>query len=632
MASNNNTTRIDVQVNTEAAKNKLRELADEARRSNINANRLDENVTGGNIGDSAEEAKRISKEIERERKAQIADEHRELRRRNREEYEERRRLHRTGKIGDDDLEEDRRRYSEAQMSSYIEERSEKRQVEEDQLQKLQEILDALRTAHRDETIDDQRDSSEFSSGSTGILSGLFERRKRLQQQRLEAESESDINNASHQIRAIDKRINKYLGGGNNFITGGIQTGTDLTQNLMSGNIMGAGAGLLSKLGPYGVAAAGILTTVGGGAMLGSSATSGMAPLYSLRAQGNQEQISNEQRAMGGDFHNMGQANSDVWQRRYDLQMSSGIGERGSSQYALESFGLEKGYGIQNVPGLSTFERADKYAKSTNDNIMEMLNVMVQIRDGSIKPNDLTLANEKAQLMYRMQASQSTRREQIDNKQILDAMAAFEMLGGSGKDWRAGDFIEGAYSGIREGGDQNMMLLKTQAAAESFPELAGNPVELAKIVEKGDDPRYLAGSLKMLRRITQGDQVSQYYLMKKLFPNLSVEQREKLLQMADNPEALAQLQGSNRNNISSIFSTPDALQYATENTPFSDQAMAALKDFFQNIVIDIQSWIKSNNIGVNVKDIDLGTIGKFLISPVGGAASMIMKNVVPGKTK
>src|SRR5690606_13466329 len=114
----------------------------------------------------------------------------------------------------------------------------------------------------------------------------------------------------------------------------------------------------------------------------------------------------------------------------ELQMSSGIGERGSSQYALESFGLEKGYGIQNVPGLSTFERADKYAKSMNDNIMEMLNVMVQIRDGSIKPNDLTLANEKAQLMYRMQASQSTRREQIDNKQILDTMAAFEMLGGS----------------------------------------------------------------------------------------------------------------------------------------------------------------------------------------------------------
>lgn len=589
MASNNNTTRIDVQVNTQNAKNKLRELADEAKKSNIDANRLEQTTntvgkTSTSTKDAAEEARRVAKELEKEKKAQIADEHRQLRRQNQEEFNERKRLNKSGKLSDEDFEEERKRFADAQMGSYMEERNEKRQVEEEQLRKLEEILDSLRQAEHYDGIQEQRDGDEFKS--KGILADLFEKRSTLQSERLSANSEDDINNKTKELASVDKKISKLLGNKSG-IADTVAQGGDLMSSVVSGGGMQAGMNILTKLGPWGMVAAATTAAAAGNVMRVGEITKATAPLASLRAQGGRDDIFNSNKPYRDSYHDMGMNDKDMMAFRYNLQMSSGIGSRGDAKYSVHAAALEKGYGIKDVAGLSTFERGDKYGKATSDNIVEMLNVLGQIRDGSIKPNDLTLANEKAQLMYRMQGSYASRHEKIDTKEIISNIAAFEKLGGSGKDWRAGDFIEGAYSGIREGGDKNQMLLKIQAAKEAHPELANNQVALSKIVEKGDDPEYLKSTLKMLKRITNGDEVSQYHLLKKYFPQLNVEQRESMIK---NPDFINSL-GKKYSN-SGLFNTSDALSYAEKNTALTDQLSAWSSDSVNELTEGVNNIVKN----------------------------------------
>lgn len=596
MASNNNTTRIDVQVNTQNAKNKLRELADEAKKNNIDANRLEQSTS--NIGnksainnsgkEAAEEARRVAKEIEREKKAQVANEHRELRRQNSEEFNEVRKKHRSGKLSDDEYEEERKKFQEAQLGSYADERAEKREIEQDQLNVLEEILDALRQAEKGDTVDNQRDNDEFRG--KGILGELFEKRSRLQAERLASNDEGEIKEKTKELRGLDARINKFLGvKKGSAIADTLSEGGDLVSSTMAGNAGGAAMGALSKAGPYGIAAAAIGAAIFGVISRVGGITTATAPLASLRAQGGRDDIRDSGMGYRDSFQNMGMTDKDQWQFRYDLAMSSGIGSRGDAMYAAHAAGLEKGYGIKDIAGLSTNERGDKYGKATSDNILEMLNVLGQIRDGSIKPNDLTLANEKANLMVRMQSSQLSRREQFDTREILSTMSAFEKLGGSGKDMRAGDFMEGAFAGVREGGDKNQMLLKIQAAKEAHPELANNQVALAKIVEKGDDPAYLASAVKMLKRITAGDEVSSYYLMKKMFPQLTVEQREML--HGANNEFFETLKG-NRYSKANIYNSQDALSYAEKNTAWADQASAWSSDAIDDVTEGVKNIVKN----------------------------------------
>ena len=601
MGANSNTTRIDVQVNTENAKNKLRELADEAKKNNIDANRLEQ--SSSNIGnksainnsgrEAAEEARRVAKEIEREKKAQVANEHRELRKQNQEEFNEIRKKHRSGKISDDEYESERKKFQEAQLGSYADERAEKREIEQQQLKTLEEILDSLRQAEKGETIDEQRDGDEFKG--KGILGELFERRSRLQAERLASNDEDEIRKKSEELRGIDGRIGKLLGnkGGKwgSPLADTLTQGGDLVSTTMSGNAGAAAMSALSKAGPYGIAAAAIGAAIYGVISRVGGITTATAPLASIRAQGGRDDIRDAGMAYRGSFQNMGMNDKDQWQFRYDLAMSSGIGERGGAMYAAHAAGLEKGYGIKDIAGLSINERADKYSKATSDNILEMLNVLGQIRDGSIKPNDLTLANEKANLMVRMQSSQLSRREQFDTKEILSTMAAFEKLGGSGKDMRAGDFMEGAFAGVREGGDKNQMLLKIQAAKEAHPNLASNQVALAKIVEKGDDPAYLAAAVKMLKRITAGDEVSSYYLMKKMFPQLTVEQREML--HGANNDFFETLKG-NKYSKANIYNAEDALSYAEKNTAWADQASAWSSDAIDDVTEGVKNIAKNTS--------------------------------------
>jgi len=601
----NRNTRIDVEVNTQNARNQLRELANETSRINnqVNSTSTSTASSGNSRTQDVNQTINLLRQQSAERERQIREQFNSLRKANISEYEEFAQKHKAGKISDDDFNEYRRGFSENQIDSFGDERQELSENQNRTNELIQELIDRQDENTRAEIVASQRDNSEHSGGE-GILKKLFGKRSELMESRLNATSESELKDINKQLDKVNKDIIKRSGGGNR-IADTVTEGGNLASSVMSGGGGQAALGMLSKAGPWGMAAAAVIGAAFGGIMLGNARDKTISNLTSYRALGDRDVVN--QSIKDTDYTRYGMEDAEEFiNKRKELLLASGRYQGGSVENTMDAVRLERGYGIENVAGLSSLERQDKYAKSTSDNILEMLNVLSAIRDGSISVDDLTLANEKAGLMNRLQSGQVSRQEQFDNRQILGLMTAFEKLGGEGKDQRAGDFIEGTLGAMREGGNQNMMLLKHQFAMDAHPELANDPAALSRIIEEGNDPAYITSSLKGLNRMFGGNKQAKYFGFKEFFQGsgLTASMREKLMELSNNPDALQNIMGVGLGNTGA-FNQSNADSYAYDKTQGTEEAWGVVKKEISNI----GDWFKEffrDPVDVNIKNADKNT--------------------------
>lgn len=622
--------RIDISANANNVNSTLREVETNVDRVNSKVGTVNQaNVTGTSKNLPANQNLDIQSQIlyyrqqQEQKERQIKLQYSELRKINEEDFKKATRSFDAGELPEERYNYNKEQFNKSQIESYTTERDEKLTEAQKTNQLIEELIARQDKNSQDQIEVSQRDNTESEGGAKGILRQLFDKRSDLMAKRLDATSDEELRRLNKQLGRTNRDIQKR--GGGNGMADVVTEGGELVGSVASGSqgsIMGAGMGLLSKAGPWGMAAAAIIAAGTGITNSANARDKEISNLISYRSLGGRDVINKS--VMETDYSKYGASNEEFINKRKELLLAAGNPYAGGTKNYQDVMNLERGYGVTSVAGLSTNERQDKYLKSTSENIIEMINVLTSIKNGSLKKEDFTLLNEKSQLMYRLQSGQVSRQEQFDNKQILGLMTAFEKMGGEGKDSRAGDFIEGTLQSMREGGSKNMMLLKTKFAIDAHPNLANDPAALSRIIEEGTDPKYIASTLAGLKNISGGNKQNEYFLSKEFFgPNgLTPSMREKLMKGGGDKEILDNIRGLGI-TTTNVASQTDAEKYAYEKTTGPEEFWSEFKKGINTMNLNLKEGFNklmgTGSVPVSITNMDLSN--KKLTTPI---------NTVPGK--
>ena len=609
-------TRIDVEVSTDRAKQKLRELREEAIKSGIDPSGITPKV------DSKTHTESYSPNIDRGVKLiidritnkgldDISSKYTEIRRNSDIDIRNARRDFGSNKISSEDFDKKLTEYRANKAKADTDEEKEKNDYLKQQTEKLNSILEELRVKRTE----DNKDETKNVGRGKGMLEELFEKRNRLKGEQFSATSEHDIKSKGKEIDKVDKEIEHLLGRKSHMLHG-INEAGQIGGELLEGNLGGASSSVMQLLSGMGGTAALVAASVtavaavfGTAFMHGQELEKNASGLFALRSQGNKDDIIQNTLHSGAWAYGMDA--ETFMDEQLKLARTSGH-SNDLQKRTMQSLALEKGYGLENSGQYSKLDRQNKEGKTSDETLLEMLNVLTGIKESGVTATDLTLINEKAATMFRLEGSVTSRQEKFETKDIVGIMAAFNKLGGSGADQRSADFIENFMNAGREGGgNQNLELLKYEAARRVRPDLANDAYALSGIVEEGTDPQYMKAYFDVLKESGGGNKQQEMFIRKLAYQGLTFDQRG-MLDKLDFGTMLGKGYGAG-----GPFSMSNADLSAKANTTVSQAA----KELFMEAVVD--KFASAVNTFVN--GVASPTTGKHPTSP-----APITTNTVHGK--
>ncbi len=166
---------------------------------------------------------------------------------------------------------------------------------------------------------------------------------------------------------------------------------------------------------------------------------------------------------------------------------------------------------------SKFERFTTNQETSNVIAMDMLNVLARIDKSSLKEGDLSTLQEKMGIQTNLMDIQRSKRDAVNVDDTLRIMSAFEAIGLSQKGEKGGEFLSQTIAGLGEGGGDNAMLLKYEAAKRARPDLANDPAALRRFVKfHSDDPEYMKSAFGFFGDITNNNAMARDDLMYTMF--------------------------------------------------------------------------------------------------------------------
>jgi hypothetical protein len=166
---------------------------------------------------------------------------------------------------------------------------------------------------------------------------------------------------------------------------------------------------------------------------------------------------------------------------------------------------------------SKFERFTTNQETSNVIAMDMLNVLARIDKSSLKEGDLATLQEKMGIQTNLMDIQRSKRDAVNVDDTLRIMSAFEAIGLSQKGEKGGEFLSQTIAGLGEGGGDNAMLLKYEAAKRARPDLANDPAALRRFVKfHSDDPEYMKSAFGFFGDITNNNAMARDDLMYTMF--------------------------------------------------------------------------------------------------------------------
>ena len=199
--------------------------------------------------------------------------------------------------------------------------------------------------------------------------------------------------------------------------------------------------------------------------------------------------------------------------------------------------------------------------------------------------------------------QRTKRDLVDTDSSLRMMAAWESIGLSGKGEKAGDFLSNTVRGMGEGGSDNEMLLKYEAAKQAHPELANDPAALRRFVRfNNDDPEYMNTYMQMVGEMTGGNNMALDQLMYSQF-NPESEYDMSLCERAAGGEGdfegyatgTKAIQKGRKGTLSQAY----AREEAAGMVGGLDQLVAGFKEVIGDVATQLESWFSGNSVSVDV---------------------------------
>lgn len=561
----------------------------------------------------------------RAKQEQVKSEYAEVRQTNLAEFKEQEEKFSRGEISKKEFKKQKELFEGAQADATSQEQKELAEIEKEMNTHLRLIVREMVDKRKLDRERAQRDKKEFDGegSNKGIYGSLVEENKELHKQRLHAQSQDEINDINARISANKERMREMDGSkakdkdeinysqlaqsiaSANLAATSIQTGR-AAGGLLGGSkgatatasVIAAAYALLSQSDQVYAAGQGV------GSLRGSG-YSGSTQMFSLidQAQGNYGT---------GMATSMGLNPQDFLKAAEIKGRETGIAGPDILRRTLEDLQFNKAFGAD-AGIFNSFERFTTQQREATDISLDVLNVLTSINESSLKEGDLATLTEKLQTQQTLMSIQRTKRDIVDVDSSLRMLAAFESIGLSQKGEKSGDFLAQTIQGLGEGGGDNLMLMKYEAAKRAHPELAYNPAELRRFVRfNSDDPKYIEQFMKMSGDWTQGNQMARDDLLYSFFNPQSeydMELYERAMTSGDFSGYMTgkkPIQKGRKGTLSKEFAASEA------NT--MNSAMSELTSKFQSIIgaisTNLENWLTNNTVKVNVTN----SYGNLPVSP------------------
>jgi hypothetical protein len=564
----------------------------------------------------------------RAKQEQVKAEHAEMRQTNLAEFKEYEDKYARGEISKKDFKKQKELFEGAQAESHSTEQTELAAIEKEMNMHLRLIVREMVDKRKLDRERAQRDRKEFDDGKGGVYGTLVQENKDLQKQKLQAQSQEELNDINERIAANKERMREMEGGGSG--SGKSRDGSEINYSQLAQSI--ASANLAATSIQAGRAAGGLL----GGAKGATATASVIAAAYALLSQSDQLYTAGQSiGALRGSGY-VGSTQSfgliDASQGQYGTGMATSVGlkpqdflqaaavkgrETGIAgpdilRRTLEDLQFSKAFGAE-AGIFNSFERFTTQQREATDISLDVLNVLTSINESSLKEGDLATLTEKLQTQQTLMSIQRTKRDIVDVDSSLRMLAAFESIGLSQKGDKAGDFLSQTIQGLGEGGGDNLMLMKYEAAKRAHPELAYNPAELRRFVKfNSDDPKYIEQFMKMSGEWTQGNQMARDDLLYSFFNPQSeydMELYERAMTSGDFSGYMTGRKAIDKSRKGTLSKEFAASESSTMTGAMSD-LMAGFQSLIGSVSTTIENWLTNNAVNVNVTN----TYGNLPVSP------------------
>lgn len=554
------------------------------------------------------EIENVNENVTQTRRQSVIDEFNSLREANMREFSQITQDYANGRISEREYNQHTDRFEQSSNELNIDEQNELLAIENESKEFLKQILRQLTLQERLDRERKQRDGSEYSEGSIGHLlnqNGDLRRRQR------ESTDQSEIDELQAQIEANNETIrgmrnngrevdgNGGLGGDYSRFTSGLQSGAaSAARGDLSGTVMGG----LQMAGGMGKVAVG-LTVAGIVAMIikeffghGEKVQEALGQASAMRGGSGYTAVGSNKRLQdiiaGIDvFDDLGLSQDEFAQMVNQKATASGRAGNNVVGRTLDDFAFQKGFGAD-VGMFSQFERFTKNQETATTIGLDVLNVLTSINKSSLKENDLSTLAEKLQSQNTILSLQRSKRDIVDNDSALRILAAFEKVGLSDKGERGSDFINQTIQGLGEGGSDNEMLFKYEAAKRARPDLAGDPVALRRFVRfNSDDPKYQAEFFKFAKSVSGGSKMAMDDILYTMFNPESEKDMDIYEDLMNNKsgalDTLSGKVGINKKRKSTL-DEKTMYQDATNDTGAVTNVMKDFSNGMQDLLIEIKS--------------------------------------------
>lgn len=600
----------DVSVNIRGRDDGLGAQLDSLR---TKANQLGRDISDLNrLSDMTPTEKRLSikgtsDEVAREQRRRIKEEFNAARKSNNRDFSEAKSDFSSGRISKDAFDIQKKRFAESNESLLSDENGELIQVEKDSSNLLRLIYRELSTKEKLERERAQRDKDEFSdSKNSGYIGGISAENRRLRAQQAASTDDAEIALLQSKIDSNNATVREYRGKGD------VEEETNysgLSNGALSaarGDASGAFMGGMQALGGMGKMAKGfsiaaiiamiVKEALGHGEKV-QEAIGQTAAMRGLRGTGAGSNKRYQNLISSNSLINDLGFSGDEFAELMNQKASSSRMTGNLTKRTLDDEAFKKGFGAD-VGIFSQFERFTKSQENSVSIGLDVLNVLTSINKSSLKEGDLTTLSEKLNSQQTIMSMQRQKRDSVDSTGALRVLSAFESIGLSSKGERGADFLTQTIQGLGDGGGDNAMMLKYEAARRARPDLANDPAALKRFVKfHSDDPTYMKEAFGFLGDVSGGNEMAQDDLIYSLF-NPQSEKDMDMYKKAMNGDGNFNklLQGDNISNLKTRKGTLD------KDTMFSDaessvgaitEGMKLFSNFIQKLAIDAKGSVNVN---------------------------------------
>lgn len=436
-----------------------------------------------------------------------------------------------GEISKQDFDKIQKEYLNNIRDLDSEEKTELRDLQIEQNQTLRELLDELRNRTNQEESMRQNDSNEFGgNGRNPNNEGFSDNDDGLRvfvtnwPARFgsggsggsggdggDGGNDSDSDDSAAQGRGqFGAGLRQTMFG----VARGDLSGTIMGGTEMAGGMIGGRAG--AALGWAGLITMILKEFIG----QGEKVQEAIGPAAAMRGSGNNASLRQLITGMDGKVGALGLSGDELAELVNQKALSSRKMGGNLADRTLDDFAFQKGFGAD-AGVFSQFERFGKSQDTSVKIALDVLNALNRIDSSSLKSTDLSTLSEKLSSQQAIMSLQRSMRDGTDSDSALRVLAAFEKIGLSDKGERGADFLSQTIQGLGEGGSDNAMLFKYEAAKRARPDLANDPAALRRFVRfNSDDPNYMKENFKLWGETAGGSEMAQDDILYTMFPNLN----------------------------------------------------------------------------------------------------------------